>query len=339
MKIFLKAVTLLIVVSFLHSAFKTTVTAAVIGPDKYYLNVTDSSPQDETLKIYSSNMQTKPYRVYIYVYGMKKIGSENDKQFYVPDKNDLNDVANWITLSKSDETIYPDSDTLFSWELRPPEGNLNCGTFTAGIVIAEDPIDNNINAVSASVKNEVISQVIVTITKDSDPECVDNENLNLIDFKVDATLPIFNYDNIPFKTTIENNSKYLARNMKGFIELKGLNGKVAIPFNENGYDIYPNTTKIFSNEWVDSNYPKDNILEQFIYEVRNFKFGRYEVTLGITKNVQHPIIATTFVWIIPWKIIVTFLLIIICIFLFIRNNYRTRKELQELRKGRKHKII
>lgn len=335
--LFSNKVCLLIFFAFLSSFLAPKIHGSVISPDKYFLEVTSAEVvKPETLTIYSTPNQTETLYYKISTIGIKKVGEENQRTFYTPDPNDAAEPANWIQILDTVVEVAPGSSAVVRWQARVPNDYF-CKTTLSGITVSkvENPVDN-IGETVITIGDEVISQVHINAVRADDPTCRYYENLFLQEFKVDSTIPVFNYDNIEFKTTIENRSEYIARNLKGFIEIIGFGGKEVVEFNDTNLDIYPNSIRIFSNLWIDKNYPRGNFFEEILYEINNFKFGIYNVRLGITKNIEAPIISSTQIFIIPYRIILLIVVVIVLLVLFLRNIYFTREELNEIKKKNKH---
>ncbi len=316
----------------LFTSYKAS--AAVISPDKYYIDTKESNTINKTLTIYSAPNQNKTVTYNIRVIGVKKIGTGNERSFYSPDPNNKDDVSNWINVIDKQVKVDPGQTVNVNWQLNIPTDYL-CQSSLTGLAVSEAEETTEAQGSNISIANEVISQIHISTSKVDNSNCAYYEDLILKEFKTTATLPIFNYDNIEFKTSIENESEYLSRNIKGFIELFGIGKKVTLEFNENSLDIYPKSTRIFNTTWMDPNYPRGNIFQEFIYELTNFRIGPYTARLGVTKNIQKPIIATTTIWIFPWKVILFFLVILIGVIWFAKNSYKTKQEIKYLKKEMK----
>ncbi len=292
------------------------VKAAAVSPDKYYIETTDSTPITQKLLVYGNPTSTKPITMYLGVYGMRKVGEENDREFFVPDITNPYEPANWIKLTQSQISVGPTETVEVVWSVTPSEFT-PCGTSYAGIVVSEnalptfDPKGESV----VSFKNEVISQVHINVTKKKNDDCQNNSvKLGLLEFKVDANIPLFNYDNVPFLTRIRNDGNLISVQPMGFIELFGFGEKITIPFNQDALDIYPLTTRKFQNEWIDKDYPHDKgFFDQVIYEATHLRIGQYEARLGVTKNVSPQIVAKATFWIIPWRLILVLLVLLIVI--------------------------
>lgn len=332
MAIKFKKKSLILILFFLLPFFISfKVNAAVISPDKYYIEANETNTINKTLTIYSAPNQNKTVTYNIRVIGVKKIGTGNERSFYTPDPNNKEDISNWINIIDKQVTVDPGETVNVNWQLNIPSEYI-CKSSLTGLAVSEAEEASDSPGSNISIANEVISQIHVTTTKDGNNNCGYYEDLILNEFATSASIPIFNYDNIEFKTSLENRSEYLSRNVKGFIELFGIGKKVTLEFNENNLDIYPKTTRIFNTTWSDPNYPRGNFFQEFIYELTNFRIGPYTARLGITKNIQKPIISTITVWIFPWKVILFFLIILFAAIWFIKNSYKTRQEVKILKK-------
>lgn len=326
---------LTILVSFILANISTnTVLAAVISPDKYYIDVDINSTDTYTTLL---NISTPPSSTTSKIYkiepvGIKKIGENNERLFYTPDRSDLSEPANWITINNEFITVDPFSNNSISWSIKFPSG-LTCATYYAGIAVSEVDSQNLNSGTQVAIANRVIAQIHINVMDSVKFDCKNNPNLILQEFKTTAIIPVFNYHNIEFLTTLENNSDYLVQNPKGFIELFGIGEKITLNFNPTNLDIYPKTLRSFNNIWIDSNYPKDGFLSEIIYEIKNFRFGIYTARLGITKNLTTPIISEVKLLIIPWRVILLFIIIIVITILFLRNNRRLKSELKSYKEN------
>jgi hypothetical protein len=292
--------------------FTFTTKAVPLSPDKYYLNVNDvNNVIEEKLTIYGRQEFESIRKINLYVLGMRKIGEENEREFYLPNPTDPTEPANWITLEQSEVYLTPGEDTIVNWTLTP-SSRAACGTNLAAIVATPVQIDINSGSEQAisSLKEQIISQVHIDVSKLAiEGECpVFESRLSVIEFKVDKFTPLFNYDSVKLLTRIQNTGNLISKSPLGYITIKGFNvqrEEGTINFNEEGLDIYPNSIRRFNNVWLDPNYPRDgNFLEQFKYELTHLRIGRYKAELGITKNVDPDIVLTTTFWVFPWKLMI-----------------------------------
>jgi hypothetical protein len=273
---------------------------------------------------------TERQHLFLYVLGMRKVGEENDREFYKPNPADPTEPANWITLEITEADIGPGEDVILNWSISPSE-QAKCGTNMAAIVVSPSVIDDTVatDEAIASMKEEVVSQVHVDVSKlatiDNCPKV--GSALDVIDFKVEKYIPLFNYDNVKLLTRLENSGNLIAQSPKGYITIKGFNvdrEDGTIDFNEENLDVYPNTVRRFNDLWVDPDYPSDgNILSQFVYEMTHLRIGKYTAELGIIKNVDPDIIVTTSFWVFPWKLAVLLAVIILIIIAYIFYRRKT----------------
>lgn len=322
-----RAILFIVAFSLTGNFLALTIKAAVISPDKYYLETESSNLDSQKLVIYSTPNQEKPLTYKIRPIGVKKVGENNERIFYEPDATNNLDAANWIKIIDDQVTVNPGETIEVKWNLTLPQ-NSSCDTKLAGIAVSEVASDNAADSGSnVSVNNEVISQVHINTTRENNDSCKYYEDLLLQEFSTTQTIPVFNYDNIEFTTLIENRSDYLSRNIKGYIELIGLGKKEVIEFNDSNLDIYPNSLRRFNSVWLDKDYPRGDFIQEIIYEFTHFKFGIYTARLGITKNIDTPMIATTNVFIIPIRVVIIITIIIAFILILVKNNYKTKNNL------------
>lgn len=332
----MKARNLLITISILISVFTVSnlltakLSAAVISPDKYYINIQDNNSVNQKLIIYSTPNQEKKITYRIRPIGIIKIGENNERTFYTPDSAILQDAANWIQVLDAEVSVEPGQTAEVRWNLNVPD-NYTCETKLAGLAISEVNTDIANNGNNISINNEVISQIHINTSKNDTENCKYYESLVLQEFKTTQSIPIFNYDNIEFSTLLENRSDYLAKNLKGFIEIFGLGEKEVVEFNDSNLDVYPHSLRRFESTWIDKDYPRGNFIQEIIYEFTHFKFGMYTVRLGITKNIQTPIVSTINIFIFPIRPILIILVVLILLFFFFRNNYKIKKELNSIK--------
>lgn len=336
-----KLIVAIFIIALIFNISTSKLSAAVISPDKFYIDINPNQELNFELKVIADALQPNPIDLYIYPMGMTKLGEEDDRDFFIPNLNDQAEPANWITLKIDKINLSAGQIISIPFSLKPSAIS-RCGTNLASIFISSSPrselsSQSNTEAEGSQVgiKSSIVSQLHINVSEKTKEYC--NEvatRLELIDFKVDSTFPIFNYHNIPFVTRIKNTGNLLSQNPKGYIELFGIGPKITIPFNQEGLDIYPETTRKFSNTWIDENYPTSgNFFEELFYEISHFRFGQYEARLGVTFNVSPKIISTVNVWIIPWRIITILLIIVsIAVIFFIRDRKRS-KELKKLKKN------
>jgi len=314
-----------IILSLIFSIFlfvKTSVKAADISPDKYYIDVNNGNTIDQKLTIYANPTITTYTDITINVKGFQKIGESNDRNFYDVDPNNQGEAANWIKLDIVSAQIAPGKTLVIPWHLKP-NLNVGCGTYLAAIAVNEFPHGQAGNTNKIGINSTTISQVHINIIKYNSKLCLNTQtNLNLVEFRTNSILPIFNYDNIPFLTRIQNNSSFIAQDPRGFIEMFGIGGKITIPFNSQNLDIYANSVRAFEDTWTDSSYPHNgNFFEILFYELAHFKFGQYEARLGVTNNVTNTIQDKIYIWIIPWRVMLVLLILLLILLFFINKIF------------------
>ncbi len=307
--------------------------AIPISPDKYFIDIQPGQTKDEELIIMGRREMTAPVTLYLRAVGMKKVGEEHDRTFYIADPNDPSEPANWIKLSKTTVTIHPGETVKIKWSITP-SNVAQCGTNLAAILISTKDYnkDANKNPTEVELNKEVASQVHVTIR--SKGKCNNKIHLQLLDFKVIKqkilglfSLPIYNYNNVTFETRVANDGNLIARSPMGFITIEGPNvNRAQVPLNPDHYDIYPQTTRKFITVWQDKNYPdKGNFIKKLFYEITHWRFGKYSATLGITKNTDTNIITTVTFLIIPWRPFITIFVLIASLILYFKIKIKKTK--------------
>ena len=292
------------------SFFIATSYALPIGPDKYYLDGDPGEFIEEQLMVYGRQELAQEQTVYIYPLGMRKVGEEHEREFYVPDPADASDPANWITIGKNEGIITPGDTLIIPWSIEM--GSLTeCSTNLAAIAVANRPLSADANAGSTiQIGKEIISQVHIVSEGYTSSDCPQVHSL--MDFRVNKVIKLFNYDEVPLLTRIQNDGGVITREPKGFIEIFGVGEKITIPFNDKGLDIYPSTVRKFEDVWIDEDYPREgNFWQKLGYEITHIRIGRYEARLGVTKNVDQDIVAYDHFWIIPWRVIVSLITLVI----------------------------
>ncbi len=313
--------------------------AIPISPDKYFVEVSANETITEELTIYGREQLEAEKSIYITAVGMRKVGEEHAREFYIPDVNDTTEPANWITLSQTQSTLGAGETLVIEWSMTPSEF-AGCGTNLAAIMVSTEPLDvNTENGESVvSFRKEVISQIHMDVLTTPSGQCPDNSvNLELLDYYIDRPIAIFNYAGVPFVVRIENKGNLIAKQPQGFIEVFGFGDKGTIGFNDENLDIYPGTIRRFDYRWQDENYPESgNVFSKMIYELTHIRIGRYEARLGVTKNVNPQIVKSIYFWVIPWKVILLLLGIVLTITYFFLRSRKAEKELRSMKaKSRK----
>lgn len=288
--------------------------AIPITPDKYFFDISqDTVIEDRLLIMGRDNIEDREI-LYITPVGMRKYGEEHERDFYLPNPDDPSEPANWIKVSNSKISISAGEEVYIDWVLIPTK-YAGCGTNLAAIMVSDYPITEE-SPEDIFLHKNVVSQIHLNILQTDEGICDENVvDLELLEFRVDTQFSIFNYDQVPFITRIENHGNLISRNPQGYIDISGLGDKITLEFNPDNLDIYPGTVRRFSDIWIDPDYPRNgSLLDQFLYEISHLRFGRYEARLGITKNVDPPIIETVYFWVLPWKVIIVILSIVILLF-------------------------
>ena len=312
---------------------KTSTYAIPISPDKYFININIGETQEKELTIMGRQEMTAPVTLYLRAVGMKKIGEEHERDFYIQDPNDKSEPANWITLSKTKVVVHPGETVTVPWSITPLS-EAQCGTNLAAILISNnDYSKENEDSTEVKLNKEVASQVHITINNNG--ECNNEFHLQLMDFQVVKQkilglfkLPIYNYNNAKFETRIANDGNIIARSPMGFITVAGPNiDRAQLPLNKEHYDIYPNTIRRFTTIWHDDKYPdKGNFFQKLFYEIFHWRFGKYSATLGVTKNTDTNIISTVTFLIIPWRPFVTLFVLIALTIIYFKSKKQNEKK-------------
>lgn len=322
-------------VAFFSLSFVASDALAVpVSPDKYFVDINDSSVVTNELKIYGKQDQEDTKTVYISVLGMSKVGEGDERSFFNVDSSLQEELAAHIALDQTEVELAPGATVVVNWTLTPnPE--IKCGTNLAAIVVTETPVELTDNGESAvSFESEVISQVHANVNVRNGNTCENAATLTLDSFGIDQGASVFNHGDVPFTTRLENTGNLIARGPVGFIEVFGFGDKVTLPFNPTELDVYPGTFRTFENQWLDEEYPSDgNVFSQFVYELTHLRIGRYEARVGITKNVEpEQIVASVSFWVLPWKIIFVLLLIVAIIAVLTVMLVKTMSKNRELTK-------
>lgn len=326
---------LLSLVVFLWLILITQAAGLAVGPDKYFADLSVGELKLEKLSLYGKADATASHKYYLTPVNMKKVGETNDREFTIPPKTDMSQPANWITLEKTELTLDPAETEIVNWVLEP-SAEAACGTSLAAIIISDAPLvaDSANGQAKVDFDKQIAVQVHVNIQGTNTARCqVGLPELNLLEFKVINeplfglfAWPLFNYDQVPLLTRLQNPSSYIARNPQGFIKITGFNAAESIPFNAEKLDIYPNTVRRFDNLWQDEKYPHNgNLWEQFQYEITHLRFGLYTAQLGISKNVNPTIVAETSFWVVPWKIVLLTIIVIFSILWYLRSKKYSQK--------------
>lgn len=330
---------ILVAAAFFPSLHNNFIKAAIISPDKYYIDIKPGETKEFELKVLADARQPDPVTLYIYSMSMTKTGEEDDRDFINPNLNDEAEAANWIKLGVTQVTIEAGDIVSVPFSIKVSQ-IARCGTNLAAIFVSSSPRElSNSNSIDSStsqvgIKNSIVSQLHISVDEPSKEYCDEvKTKLDLIEFSPASVLPIYNYDNISFVTRISNEGNLLSQSPKGYIELFGTGTKITIPFNDEELDIYPGTTRKFTNTWIDPAYPVNgSFIEQFIYEVSHFRFGQYEARLGVTFNVSPKIVSSVYVWIIPWKIVTVVAIILAIVILVVIRDRNKSRELKALKR-------
>jgi hypothetical protein len=309
--------------SFIFVGLNTEVNAVSVSPPTYYLDLENGQSKTESLKIFGDVSDPADTTLYIAPFVMVKEGQRSDRQFLEPNPDNNNEVANWIELSQTTVEVGPNTEVEIPWTITS-QGTAECGTNLAAIIVSQEPFDSDEETPRVDIGGRVAAQVHVDVESKEGDSCDDNTvDLNAESFNVESIF--YNYDGTEFTTVLRNDGNLISRAPKGFITVKGLGEDIQVPFNEENVDVYPNSSRIFEEKWIDSEYPSEgSIVEQIAYEITNLRIGRYTAQLGVTNNVDSQIIAEDSFWIIPWRLILLILLFLSIVIGFVL--YVARKE-------------
>jgi hypothetical protein len=315
--------------------YSEKVFAIPVSPDKYYIDASTKKdvPQQELI-IYGREDFQNIEKLYVSTVGMKKIGEGNDREFYRVKSKDTFELANWIRLSAREVKVVPGVESKVLWDLNIPD-DAPCGTNLASIMLSPDPQieDSEAEGAEVSFKQEIMIQVHLNIQENSKGKCTNNSStLELVEYS--ANPPIFNFPtDVNFNVVLKNTGNIIAREPKGFIELSGFGGKISAAFNEEELDVYPSTSRRFNVSIIDENYPKNgSFIEDLVYEIQHFRIGIYDARLGITKNVETPIVSTVQIFIIPYRPVLIATVIVVISYVVIKRQLYLTKELDKMKR-------
>jgi hypothetical protein len=301
--------------------------AATISPDKYFKNANSGLDITDKLTIYSDPSMKGTVKLYLSVNSMVKVGDGDDREFNLPKPENLAEIANYITLDRNEIELKPSGAEIINWTYKP-NSNVGCGTNMAAIIISTSPGNTPLQGGKVELGYSIASQIHININLKDGVKCNNGCKIEIIDFKLDSTFPIFNFDGEKFITVVRNSGNEILRGPDGFIDITGFGGKDNVQLNPTYLDIYPFTSRKFLNEFIDEDYPKnDNFIVQMWYEITHIKIGKYDARLAITRSVDRPIYSNTVsFWIIPWKWVILLFIVIVLTIILVRRKIKSKRK-------------
>ncbi len=237
---------------------------------------------------------------------------------------------NWVLFSEAQFVLYPNEQKTIKFTITPSKDAALDYNFAALIERVKEGTDLQKEGISNS------TPAFLIILEVRSPQ--ERKELTLLDFKPSSLwyeyLPTT--FNIKFKNT---GNVHIIASGEIFIDSAIRKEVGVVPLNPERGNILPQTTRSYRSSWEDgfiSRVPKlyggTAVIDSqgnLIYETKidwsknsKFRFGKYTAhLLAVYDNGQQdiPLEATVSFWVIPWKIIVAFLLAVLLLLILLKS--------------------
>ncbi len=242
-----------------------------------------------------------------------------------------NTLANWMSLKKSKVTrseADKGNGVKVSYTVDVPNDAAPGGHY-AGVIVSAKPNEENAGEEESkvSIGSDLVYQLLANIEGDQ------VNKTKLIDFRTKDNQKFFSHLPVYFETTFESNGNIHVVPVGNIEMYKGERKAGTVAFNKTELRIFPGKKRTFEDVWAEEmavpegaeeNAPKelpenwkDELPETFwehcLYELNNFKFGKYEARLGGFSGNQPAFQMSTSFWIIPWHILLVVLAVVFVI--------------------------
>ncbi len=195
------------------------------------------------------------------------------------------EIADWITLDKTEVFIPAEGSETVSYILAVPE-QVSPGSHFGSIIVSVEPPE--IRQSGASIGYEVANIITIRVAGDA------NDSATIRQFSTSQY--VYGSTNVDFEARVENNGNTLVTPV-GPLEIYNMMGKqvAVLEFNESQSGVYPKTLqseglRTFKLSWQDE----------------GLGFGRYEAILSLVygdEGKKNTISSTATFWILPMNII------------------------------------
>ena len=246
---------------------------------------------------------------------------EEGEQTFLPD-TDTTGLVSWITLDQKSITLKPGQTNDFAWAVHVPKDGEPGGHYAAVFFSNLPPETEGQSSIGVGAKTGVLFLVNV---RGNIQEAASVASFRLLnDRNADTNAKGISYlDHLPatFESCIQNGGN-VHFTLNGKISVANMFGsKVAeIPANPNGAHVLPNSIRRILSSWGPDISEGKGFWSGLSAEWKGFAIGRYTAELhGTYGSTNQPLTASVAFWIIPWRLLIVFLLGLIALILLLKG--------------------
>ncbi len=297
----------------------TSVRAAQISPPSIEYT---ASPGDVIRSDFMINGEEKNVEaVKLSIEEFRKVGEENDREFYLPDKN-VNSLGNWIVIDGQEiQQVLPARITKIPYHINIPLDAPPGGHYAAIIATDTENVRDE-NNTQVSLTSRVAGQILLTVRGDV------KEELAIDTFQTEDRNWFYPYIPIRFITRIHNTGN-VHSTPAGYVE-PFFDKKVvkSISLNPTKLAVFPGTVRQFVSSWDDDGpfVLEGNIWQRFWSQVghewRHFRLGFFDVRLGMVygEAKDHAQQQSLRLLIVPYHLLLVILVALIMLIILLKKS-------------------
>lgn len=294
-----------------------------VSPVVVDLEVEPGAAGQGTIQITNTDTRSRTYYVSIQKFVAK---GEDGQQDFLPEEDDSG-LASWMVPDRRSVTLAPGESVPFSYVVNVPL-NAEPGGHYAAVFFSDRPTVEGGVAVGVGAKVGVLFLLRVPgeILESARVESFrsTSERLN--------RLPAY------FELRVRNLGSVHLR-PEGTVQIRNVFGSTVakVPANPRQAAVLPNSIRRFESVWAKTfEEERGGFIAELQNEWKNFAIGPYKAEVKVLYGEQkQELQATTTFWVIPWRLLTAFVLLLVVLFILVSlyNRMVVRSALKKGRRG------
>ncbi|MEI7498323.1 MAG: hypothetical protein WCK11_03515 [Candidatus Falkowbacteria bacterium] len=302
--------------------------AITVSPTRVDELVSGGEVITRSIKITNVSETTK--KIYAYLRDFTAEGEEGRPRLIIPGTEQGSFLSSWISMQKTSYDFLPNQQQEFTFTIRIPK-DTGPGGYYGAVVFGTNPPelrpDSGDKGAAIGISQQAASLILLQIAGDA------QESATIRDFTADKQIYGTPYE-VKFQTRIENEGNVHLK-PRGSIEISNMFGRKieTLMVNEQNANVLPKSIRKYENSWQG-----------------NVGFGRYRAALSLSYGTpvgqggagMQSLNATTYVWVLPGKIMLiggAVLAVLFLLFYFFLRTYKQKaikRAIREMGGSRDH---
>lgn len=305
-KMVLKTVVLSLAVSLALAAVPGTAKAITLIPPMLEFGLTKGEPTKTSIKIF--NETTAPVELYTEVKNFTASGDSGQPSFDFSDTEQIG-FSTWVSVPKGPITVAPGARYEVAVTINTPKDADPGGHYAAVFFTTSPPADGQVR-IASKIGTLLLAEVSGEI----------KESGNITEFNTVSNKKGFTRLPVAYYTLFRNTGNIHLR-PTGTIAITNMFGKeqAKLNFNSSNGATLPNSSRRYESIWEKQSVNEttgnfwSSFWNEYSNEKANFAIGRFSAKLNITAGTANSVTAnaTTTFWVIPWHILLVWLVIVV----------------------------